>query len=164
MKGEYTEAECEVYANHIIKKHLKSIWKFQWSNKMSSAFGYCYSNKVIRLSRKYFNLNKSFPSIVRNIILHEVAHAMQLEKMGYMSHDKHWKNYCSDIGAIPKAKFSPNDITVPCRAFAIRNTINGKVPIYFHPTKPTIRESLDEVVQLLEKHGKSGYEIVWCGD
>jgi predicted SprT family Zn-dependent metalloprotease len=164
MRGEYTEAECEVYANHIIKKYLKLPWQFEWSNKMSSAFGYCYATKIIRLSRKYFNLNKSFPTIVRNVILHEVAHAIQLEKMGYLSHDKHWKKYCLDIGAIPKARFSSKDVTIPCKAFAIRNTLNGNVPIYFKPTKPTLRESLDEVVDMLDKAGKTGFEVVWCGD
>jgi hypothetical protein len=84
--------------------------------------------------------------------------------MGYLSHDKHWKKYCLDIGAIPKARFSSKDVTIPCKAFAIRNTLNGNVPIYFKPTKPTFRESLDEVAEMLEKAGKTGYEIVWCGE
>lgn len=164
MNPEYTESECETYAYHIIKKYLKLPWHFDWSEKMTSAFGYCYSNKIIRLSRRHFNLNKSFPYIIRNVILHEVAHAMQMEQMGYLSHDKHWKNYCLKIGAAPMAKFSSNDVTVPCKAFAIRNTHNGKVPIYFKSTKPTLRESLDEMAEVIERLGGKGYEIVWCGD
>lgn len=170
MRSEFTEEECEVYANHVIKKHLTHQWNFSFSNKMTNAFGYCYSNKTIKLSRPYFILNRSFPHIIRNIILHEIAHAMQYEIMGYLSHDKHWKNYCIQIGAIPKSTFTTLEVTTPCEKFALRNVFNGTVLDYisFKMNYYRISDVLKEFKERIEReeyetNKKVDYELVWCG-
>lgn len=171
MQTKFTEAECEQYANHIIKKFLKTEWTFLWSNKMTKAFGYCYSNKTIKISRHYFHLNKAFPHIIRNVILHEVAHAMQFEDMGYLSHDYHWKGYCLRIGADPKARFSEKFVTCPSERFALRNTFNGTVIEYMTITNKspdTISGVLKEFEERIkqeeeETNTKLSYELVWCG-
>lgn len=170
MKQEFSEEECEAYARHIIAKHLKTHWDFVWSNKMTNAFGYCYGNNRIKISRPYFNLNKAFPYIIRNVILHEVAHAMQFESMGYLSHDKHWKKFCLQIGAIPKATFNTKEVTAPCEKFALRNIFNGTVLDYisFNKTYHGIADVLKEFQLRIEQEEyetqkKVDYELVWCG-
>ena len=170
MQIDFTPEECEAYAKHMMAKHLKVDWKFIWSNRMTNAFGICASNKVIKLSRKYFNLNKSFPAIVRDIILHEIAHAMQLEEMGYLSHDKHWKNYCLRIGAEPIRCFSTLDVTKPCAAFALRNTLNGKVIKYIQKhQKISITSFLHQTNNYIKEvesryENAVSFELVWCGE
>ena len=170
MREEFTESECESYAIHIISKHLKRPWNFIWSDRMTNAFGYCCSNQTIKLSRPYFILNRSFPHIIRNIILHEVAHAMQYEEMGYLSHDKHWKNYCKEIGAIPKSTFTSHEVTKPCEKFALRNIFNGTVLDYisfkinYYGIADVLKEFKERIEQEeYETNKKVDYELVWCG-
>lgn len=170
MKKEFSELECEDYAHHIISKYLKTHWDFVWSDRMTNAFGYCCNNKKIKISRPYFNLNKAFPHIIRNIILHEVAHAMQFESMGYLSHDKHWKQYCLQIGAIPKATFTTKEVTAPCERFALRNIFNGKVLDYiqfnfgYYGIYDVLKEFNKRIEQEeYETNKKVDYELVWCG-
>jgi len=170
MTSEFTETECEAYAKHFITKHLILNWEFVWSDKMTKAFGYCYENRVIKLSRNYFKLNKKFPAIVQNVVLHEIAHAMQYESMGYLSHDEHWKNYCIQIGAIPKACFNSKEVTIPCEKFALRNIFNGNVIQYIQLTfkLKSIPEALNEFhkrieLEEYETNTKVDYEVVWCG-
>lgn len=169
MRAEFTQADCDAYAKHFIHKYLKQPWKFAWSNKMTRAFGYCYSHLTIKLSRHYFELNRKFPSIIQDIILHEIAHAMQYEEMGYMSHDKHWKNYCLKIGAQPKVTFTNFDLTAPCQKFALRDSFTGKVIDYiqfFNSSR--ISDVLNDFQVRIEEEEartniKINHELVWCG-
>lgn len=169
MRNEFTKSDCEQYAKHFIQKYLKKDWKFVWSVKMTSAFGYCCSNFTIKLSSRYFELNKKFPTIIQNIILHEIAHAMQLEEMGYLSHDKHWKNYCLQIGALPKRQFSTYEVTTPCEKFALRDSLNGKVIEYFQFfNRSRIADVFKDFQFRLEEeeartNTKINHELVWCG-
>jgi hypothetical protein len=166
MINEFTQSDCEKYANHFMAKHLEREWEFIWSNKMTRAFGYCYSNHIIKLSVPYFNLNKAFPHIIRNIILHEIAHAMQYEQMGYISHDKHWKNYCLKIGTVPEVRFSHLDVTVPCNSFALRNKTTGKVLNYMNILRKknqTILTALKYLSETIDNAGEENHEVIWCG-
>jgi hypothetical protein len=96
---------------------------------------------------------------------------MQFESMGYLSHDKHWKNYCLKIGAEPKAQFTGTDVAYPTEKFALRNTFNGKVLEYFTITNKSpdtlagvLQEWQNRIKQEEEEtNSKVNYELVWCG-
>jgi hypothetical protein len=169
MTKNFTSQECEAYAKHMMSKYLKQDWEFVWSDKMTNSFGLCCSNYKIKLSKKYFHLNSSFPVVIRNVILHEIAHAMQYEDMGYLSHDKHWKKYCLKIGAEPVRCFSRLDVTAPCAAFALRDTFTGKVIQYIQKRANVhITKFLQETNNYI-KEVESSYdnpvslELIWCG-
>lgn len=155
-------AEIEKFALYKINQHLSSEWRFEFSEKMTSAFGYCYSNKVIRLSTIYTKLNIKFFHLIKDIILHEIAHAMQYEKQGIMTHDKNWKKHCIKIGAIPSSRFSIFDVTCPLNKWAIRNSVCGKVYEY-HNTKPTIPVEEYGEMFIEEPEYPNQFELVWCG-
>jgi hypothetical protein len=96
---------------------------------------------------------------------------MQFESMGYLSHDKHWKNYCLQIGAEPKAKFTITDATCPVNKFALRNILNGKIIDYIPITNES-PNTIAGVLQMFYERVKQeeeatnttlNYELVWCG-
>jgi predicted SprT family Zn-dependent metalloprotease len=154
--------DIEHYALSQIKKHLKHNWAFRWSDKMTSAFGYCYPNKIIQLSSKFTLLNINFFHIVKDTILHEIAHAIQLERQGILGHNKDWKKICMDIGAKPLTTFSRYDVTCPDELYALRNSVTGKVYEYH---KEHIQNSLEEYTTnfIEEPLLPNRFEYVWCG-
>jgi predicted SprT family Zn-dependent metalloprotease len=130
---------------------------------MTSSFGYCYFNKKIKLSTKYTNLNSKFFHIVKDIILHEIAHAIQVDRQGILTHNSDWKKFCIEIGAKPSAKFSIYDITCPSKQYALRNAVTGKVYEYH---KNHIEDSLEDyIINFIEEPKlPNKFEYVWCGD
>ena len=163
MQDKLTLDNIEEYALKLMSRHLKSSWKFQWSDRMTSSFGFCYMNKRIQLSTKYTKLNLKFFHIVKDIILHEIAHAIQVERQGILTHNAEWKNICIDIGAKPESRFSIYDITCPSKKYALRNAVTGKVYEYH---KEHIEDSLDEYILNFIEEPKlpNKFEYVWCGE
>lgn len=76
---------------------LNNGWSFQFDRGMQR-LGCCnYKKKCISLSAPIAEINEE--EIVKNTILHEIAHALAFPFCG---HGYHWKNMCMKIGA--KAK------------------------------------------------------------
>lgn len=148
--------EIEQFALVKMKNYLKRDWRFEFSEKMENSFGLCYSSKIIRLSSKYIRLNLNFFHIIKDVILHEIAHAIQFEKQGYLSHDKHWKLICSQIGAKPRRLYTPKDLTCPCELWALRDAITGEVLGY---SKEDLRSVAEEFTD-----SEIRLESVWCGN
>ncbi len=77
----------------------------QWRFKMDSAkkrAGSCQvKQKVITLSR--YHIAENSLMVVKDTILHELAHAICFEVYGDLTHGKKWKAIASSIGAVPKA-------------------------------------------------------------
>ncbi len=86
-------------ARELMDQHGLHGWKLRWMEQKSSRIcGRCKSRgKIIELSRMYFVMTED-EAVKRNTILHEIAHALQYERAGYMSHDKGWKSICAEIG------------------------------------------------------------------
>ena len=158
-----TLKEIETYAKCQMTRHLNKPWAFEWSDKMTTSFGMCYYGLIIRLSRKYTLLNNKFFPIIKDVILHEIAHAIQLERQGYLSHNSDWKKCCLEIGARPEARFSTFDVTCPCPKWALRNAISGKVYEYH---KQELNMPLEDYTQFFIDEPKlpNKFEMVWCGD
>lgn len=60
----------------------------------------CYTKKLIRLSKTYISLNEE--ELVKNTILHEIAHAISYHVYGERGHGKTWRFVCIKIGAKPE--------------------------------------------------------------
>lgn len=88
-------------------------WRFGWDRAIRR-LGCC------RLTEQCISLSKHFvacymdkdKSLVWQVVLHELAHALAWEKHRQRGHGAHWKHYCAQLG-IPDA---PR--TVVCDSFA----------------------------------------------
>lgn len=93
----------------LMKRHgiWEQGWRFQFDNA-ARRFGCCmYGNKLISLSRKLCILNDE--DAVKDVILHEIAHAIAGYKAG---HGMAWKRACIQIGAKPERCYS-DEISTP---------------------------------------------------
>jgi predicted SprT family Zn-dependent metalloprotease len=82
-------------------------WSFVWDSA-KNRFGQCrYGSKTISMSRKLVELNDE--ALVRDTILHEIAHALVGPKH---NHDWTWRTIAKQIGAKPERCFG-NEVASP---------------------------------------------------
>src|ERR1039458_1461278 len=85
--------EVERVGRELIAAHGLVEWGFGW-NWRKRALGLCrYRERRIELSRDFVRANEM--GIVRETILHEIAHALAGEKAG---HGARWKEMCARVG------------------------------------------------------------------
>lgn len=90
---------------------LSQGWRFQWNNRKRAAGVCIYNIKTIFLSEPITLLNDE--SMVRDTILHEIAHALAGAAAG---HGYQWKLTAQSVGAKPVACVDSADIEmVPAR-------------------------------------------------
>ena len=89
----------------LIKDSGLKGWRFEYGNAkaLAGCAGILNGKKIIRLS-KFYALHQPNITALRNTILHEIAHALDIEKRGYTNHDKTWKKIAKSIGCDGKAK------------------------------------------------------------
>lgn len=76
-------------------------WEFRFSGSKEFG-GRCSPTKeLIQLSGAVTDINSR--ETIINIMLHEVAHALQYLKDGIMGHDDEWEDICRLIGGTPYA-------------------------------------------------------------
>jgi predicted SprT family Zn-dependent metalloprotease len=93
--------------------------KWKWGGFMNkrNTLGECYileGEREIRLSRHYVEQNDE--AMVTNTILHEIAHALDIEERGDSAHDANFRKWCRHVGcpedtrnAKAKVKYLYND-------------------------------------------------------
>lgn len=74
----------------------KLTWTFKGFDRSVRRLGACYSTKEISLSKKMTE-NRTKEE-VKTTIIHEIAHAIDIEIRGYSNHDEHWKMVAIEIG------------------------------------------------------------------
>jgi predicted SprT family Zn-dependent metalloprotease len=83
-------------ARELMAQHGLHDWSFAY-NRRKRALGVCYcSKKIIQLSTYFVDHNEDH--YVRDIVLHEIAHALAGKAAG---HGYLWKLKCMEIGAKP---------------------------------------------------------------
>jgi predicted SprT family Zn-dependent metalloprotease len=92
-KLEYTERML----NHYMEKHglLKKGWKYKFGKATCYAGVTCFKTKVINLSLIFINSQSVNKDVIKNVILHEIAHSLVGHSHG---HDKVWKEKAIEIG------------------------------------------------------------------
>ena len=89
-------------------------YKFKWDNKSTKRFGACSPRrKAIILSKKICEVNLDNGVMIVDTILHEIAHAIQVIKSHYASHDNEWKSIAMSIGCNGKARYDEHSIIQP---------------------------------------------------
>jgi len=85
-------------------------WRFAFDAAVRR-FGHCrFDDRTITLSRHLVALNDE--ALVRDTVLHEVAHALAGAKHG---HDGVWRRYALEVGARPDRTFGDEVASPPAR-------------------------------------------------
>ncbi len=97
----------------IINFHERG-WSFEWDYNSIRRLGNCnYKKKIIGLSKKIVELNLNNKVTIINTILHEIAHAIQYEKMGFSNHGSTWKDIAMSIGCSGERCYDSNTMVMP---------------------------------------------------
>lgn len=115
-------ASVQALARSLMAEHMTEPgWSFRFDNGQRR-FGAChYHSRVISLSKSLTLLNKE--SLVRDTLLHEIAHALA----GFeAAHGPKWKEVASKIGATPKACYDPESVV------AMEGKFKYQCPKCFH--------------------------------
>ena len=89
-------------------------WKWGGFTNKRKTLGECYveeGERKICLSRHYVDQNDE--ATVTNTILHEIAHALDIEERGDSKHDKHWRKWCRVVGCTEERLNSRAKIAYP---------------------------------------------------
>ena len=97
-------------------EYQKGKWGLeQWQLKFSKSkrsLGYCdCRKKVIYLSDAYMKTNEL--AVMKDTLLHEIAHAIQYINYGRTDHGNEWKKIAADVGCKPERCASADQISVP---------------------------------------------------
>jgi predicted SprT family Zn-dependent metalloprotease len=89
-------------------------------NRCKTKLGYCRfpcrkHGGIIELSHYFTELNST--QIIRDTILHEIAHALAYKEYNDSGHGHFWKKVCLKIGAVPKACVHVSSINCPKKAY-----------------------------------------------
>lgn len=107
--------QAEKLALKLMREHDLVSWNFRF-DRAKVRFGCCnYTHKIISLSRHLTQLNTS--EIVRNTILHEIAHALVGNSHG---HGKAWREKALEIGADPTRCYHADEVVLPKRNYTVR--------------------------------------------
>lgn len=96
-------------AEKLLYKHGLTNYTIVFDNA-TQRFGCCKVNKqIISLSRPLTILNSE--EVVKDIILHEIAHALDYKIHRNRGHGRTWKEICMDLGTSYERCFSDEVIT-----------------------------------------------------
>ncbi len=90
------------YARLVLDAHGLYDWSLAWDQARRRAGSCNYSKRLITFSEPLFRLYEA--DTARDVVLHEVAHALAGPNQG---HNAHWKAIASALGAVPKALLPP---------------------------------------------------------
>lgn len=100
-------AAAEKLARELMDKHGLTGWRFRWTSNKARFGSANHALRIVALSRVLAELNSE--DLVRDTILHEIAHALVPAKHG---HDATWKAKAVEIGACPQARYG-DEVTLP---------------------------------------------------
>lgn len=86
-------------------------WEIRFSNG-KRYLGHCKcSKKTISISRIYLASNP-YP-VMKDTLLHEIAHAVHFIRTGKTNHGKEWKQIAEKVGCTPKRCADLNEVIAP---------------------------------------------------
>lgn len=86
-------------------------WELKFTNQKRH-LGYCRPRRKIISISKAFMKNNPF-SIMRDTLLHEIAHALHFLETGKTNHDNGWKKFAVKVGCEPKRCASGQGLNMP---------------------------------------------------
>jgi predicted SprT family Zn-dependent metalloprotease len=104
--------KAQELALDLMQEHQLNKWVFQF-DRAKVRFGYCnYRDKIISLSKHLVELNSK--ALVKDTILHEVAHALVGKRH---NHGKVWKEKAFEIGCSATRCYSEKDVVIPLKKY-----------------------------------------------
>lgn len=102
-------------------EYQKEKWNLrEWELRFSKArrnLGSCdCARKRIYVSLEYMKENP-FP-VLKDTLLHEIAHALQFRKSGYTDHGDQWKELALQVGCSPRRCAPAGEVEVPKGKYA----------------------------------------------
>lgn len=86
-------------------------WELRFSNQKRH-LGYCRpKKKIISISKAFMETN-SF-NVMRDTLLHEIAHALHFLETGKTNHSNGWKKYALRVGCEPKRCATGQGLCMP---------------------------------------------------
>lgn len=105
--------EAKELAKQLLYKHGLSYYDLKFDNA-TRRFGKCDArNEIINLSRPLTILNSE--AIVKDTILHEIAHALDYKIHGNAGHGITWKSLCLEVGCTPIAFCGEDTVSVKAK-------------------------------------------------
>lgn len=138
-----TPNEVEVMARELIAQHLPedSGWTFRL-DRSKTRFGQSRvklprsknPQKSISISGPLSAVNSE--GMVRNTILHEIAHALDYEKNGrFTGHGPIWKALATEVGANPETCILQKTINLPTKGASVGTCPNGHTMLRYRIPK-----------------------------
>lgn len=107
-------SDAQIIAKNILKEECLEDWSFGFDHA-KKRFGVCnYTAKSISLSRHLVELNDE--KVVRDTIIHEIAHAIAGHEAG---HGKFWKQCVVRMGGVPERCYSPKEVNTPQMKYSL---------------------------------------------
>lgn len=86
-------------------------WELRFSNQKRH-LGYCRPRKKVISISKAFMESNSF-GIMRDTLLHEIAHALHFLEAGKTNHNNGWKKFALKVGCEPKRCATGEGLNMP---------------------------------------------------
>ena len=123
---EFEKLFNETIAKLALRDKKLIEFKFVWMRRgCFSQYGVCVFNRKTGEKKIKFNPdfieNETQEWIVKDLLLHEIAHAIDLCRYGSVKkpHGPRWRLICKEIGAIPKATM--HDEAIDLKELALKN-------------------------------------------
>lgn len=112
-------------------------YTFVWDNRSRKRIGYChYERKEIGLARKIIELNLQNSKIIREVVLHEIAHAINFELFDDTGHTESWRNVLLYLGGNGKTLYKPHGLNFPLTKYTMKCLTCGIEVGYVVKPKP----------------------------
>jgi len=99
-----TKFEFMKFARDHLNKHGLDGWTVKFNGRIKKAVGKCKTRKrQIDLSKTWFIEygDEIEDAELRDVILHEIAHALDYTRRGKSDHSRKWKRCAREVGADP---------------------------------------------------------------
>ena len=111
--------DARALAINLMSEYKLYDWTFKFQNKKCSLGTCSPKNKEIRLTTWYTELNDL--KLVKDTILHEIAHALAFVHDRARGHGKSWKKWCKIVGATP-IRSNKKNLNSPKNFFKYQDT------------------------------------------
>ena len=130
--------EARTLAIKLMDKHLGTDreWKFKFDNA-KVRFGRCSwgsKGKWVSISKHLTSLNDL--AQVKDTILHEIAHALDVEERGFSNHDANWTRIAKSIGCNGERCYSSKEVKQPKAKYTVKcNNCKKEQPKHRKPRR-----------------------------
>lgn len=103
----------ELIREWVIQKEKWGLtdWELKFSNQKRH-LGYCRPRKkIISISRAFMETN--FFPVIKDTLLHEIAHALHFLETGKTNHSNGWKKFALQVGCEPKRCATGEGLNMP---------------------------------------------------